>query len=118
MTRTERDDMNRKIAEDLGWTVPLTPGLKCQRCRYSFSDMQHGCPECSDKYPPNYFTDPTCTLLLMGRMIQSVVLHVWLKEGQVFIGYENSKYFGQGPFTADAIGEAVALAYAKMRGLK
>lgn len=125
MTPTERDDINKRIAEDLGWTVPLTPGLKCQRCKYLFSDMQHGCPECSDKYPPNFFTDPACTLMLLEKMIHEPSdIYEFYIDGAIIGGdltEKGARIHSAGFFIdieKDKLGEAVALAYVRMRNLK
>lgn len=120
MTPTERDDLNKRIAEDLGY-------------RYESSHNWWHTPDCSKSMPkcgphiftfcghevPNFFTDPACTLLLMGKLLQSE--RTVISKHGIGLRRTTPSWEPDDAVRTDInkdIGEAVALAYAAMRNLK
>lgn len=115
MNPTERDDLNKRIAEDLGWHR-ISFIWHSPECRF---ESGIACSSLGCGPLPNFTADPACTLLLMERGKIGMEPH----EGK-WVAAPPLTLDGRGiPRTDDAriaptIGEAVALAYAKMRNLK
>lgn len=119
MTPTQ-DDMNRAIAEDLAPCPPAFLGgapYPKSTDIWGFRVVQEKVkPYCYEwACLPNFFTDPALTLMLMERLALGGSAY-WFEH------FENGyKFDAVNEFRSsrnETIGEAVAMAYARMRGLK
>lgn len=137
MTQDERDAVNKKIAEDLGWRTEdaldrngdeirrlWTPEGELKKWAYldggKTTFRRAYSPESAiDLWAntPNFFTDPACTLMLMekGKISIDPVGPLWAAGIR---WYNGSVAMLAHSDQAKTIGEAVALAYCAMKGLK
>lgn len=105
MTNEERDSINKAIAVDLGWTCG-----PCEIC-LDGSPGHWTSPEGKTLgvgYIPDFHSDPALSLMLMERGRMTVM--PWKGSWQAAA---TEKGWSQAP----TIGEAVARAYCRMRGL-
>lgn len=111
MDASEKEIINRKIRIDFGWKFGSRDEC-APKYRDNFTDVwwsPDGAPYC-EADAPNFFTDPACTLMLMekGRIEVSPLI-----DGR----YQARVFGGNEVFGSDTIGEAVAMAYVKMKGI-
>lgn len=142
MTPTERDDLNKRIAEDLGWAFKTRKGSITvfedddYLCAYPIKEPfdcedVHApgcvCPpnvvlgDCVCAKMPNFFADAVYTLLLMRKILaEGRSIHFELVDATKNYVVLSSEFISLKDRikTCGAIGEAVALAYAAMRNLK
>lgn len=111
MTQGERDSLNKKIAEDLGWRE--IESCTCDRGILRGISPNNESGNRGRRHIPN-ITDPSLTLMLMEKMLANGQAY-WIQHDED--GYQFEAVNSSKTYRSDTIGEAVALAYAKMKGL-
>lgn len=111
MNQAERDDLNKRIAEEMGWTGNDIDGWFAPR---EYRELVSGC-----RYP-NFITDPAMALLLMGKILgtgRDLTINT-SGENLVNLSSDYIELKDVIRIQFKPIGEAVALAYVAMRGLR